>query len=422
MRRGFVELNGARFAPRGTHVHVDSAAHGAAMSDAEAFADAAAIKAAGFDLVRTAHYPPTRAFLAAAEELGLALWVDLPWYRGGLGADARRWARGAEGALAELLDQNGNSPACLVVGVANEPAMTWHSSFRDVAKLPRVDEAKVAKVVQGFANRVRADAYRLAGLRAFDAGRALVDVYSPSVWAGWYTGSYADYGARWRKERAAHGRSRSALWHVEWGAAAIPGEFRRGRFRRDGATWSTASVRGAARSLDAWTESYQADLAEWHLRFQQTDEQWAGGAHWLWRDVPSPQRCANAGAAKCLNAKGLHARSGARKLAYYVFAARQTACADGPLCRVDAWLSRAAPRDEPKQWVRVYSNCDAASLAVNGKAAGERTRDAAKFPAAGLTWLVDLPRGNNSLVATCACAATGAVATHAAEQRRIYGI
>ena len=189
MRRGFVELNGALFAPRGTHVHVDSAARGAAMSDAEAFADAAAIKAAGFDLVRTAHYPPTRAFLAAAEELGLALWVDLPWYRGGLGADARRWARGAEGALAELLDQNGNSPACLVVGVANEPAMTWHSSFRDVAKLPRVDEAKVAKVVQGFANRVRADAYRLAGLRAFDAGRALVDVYSPSVWAGWYTGS-----------------------------------------------------------------------------------------------------------------------------------------------------------------------------------------------------------------------------------------
>ena len=51
------------------------------MSDAEAFADAAAIKTAGFDLVRTAHYPPTRAFLAAAEELGLALWVDLPWYR-----------------------------------------------------------------------------------------------------------------------------------------------------------------------------------------------------------------------------------------------------------------------------------------------------------------------------------------------------
>ena len=47
------------------------------------------------------------------------------------GAETARYAhtkaKVAEGALAELLDQNGNSPACLVVGVANEPAMTWHS-------------------------------------------------------------------------------------------------------------------------------------------------------------------------------------------------------------------------------------------------------------------------------------------------------
>jgi len=45
------------------------------------------------------------------------------------------------------------------------------------------------------------------------------DVYSPSIWAGWYSGRYTEYKAAAEKEAAAVDR----MLHIEWGGDSHAG-------------------------------------------------------------------------------------------------------------------------------------------------------------------------------------------------------
>jgi beta-galactosidase len=47
--------------------------------------------------------------------------------------------------------------------------------------------------------------------------------------------------------------------------------------------------------------------------------------------------------------------------------------------------------------VKVYSNCPAAELFVNGKSVGVRQRNSQDFPAAGLRWMAVFTKGRNHL-------------------------
>jgi beta-galactosidase len=60
------------------------------------------------------------------------------------------------------------------------------------------------------------------------------------------------------------------------------------------------------------------------------------------------------------------------------------------------WPVRWGAEGEPRI-VKVYSNCTNAELFVNGKSAGQRTRNSQDFPAAGLRWMVPFVPGKNHL-------------------------
>ena len=60
------------------------------------------------------------------------------------------------------------------------------------------------------------------------------------------------------------------------------------------------------------------------------------------------------------------------------------------------WPVRWGNRDEAKL-VKVYSNCPAVELFVNGQSAGIKKRNSQDFPAAGLRWLVKFKEGENVL-------------------------
>ena len=47
--------------------------------------------------------------------------------------------------------------------------------------------------------------------------------------------------------------------------------------------------------------------------------------------------------------------------------------------------------------MKVYSNCTAAELFVNGESVGERKRNSQDFPASGLRWMVTFKPGKNHL-------------------------
>lgn len=73
LQNGELFINGEKTFLRGVNRHQEYPYVGYALSDATQYRDAALIKAAGFDYVRLSHYPHSKAFMRAADELGLVL-------------------------------------------------------------------------------------------------------------------------------------------------------------------------------------------------------------------------------------------------------------------------------------------------------------------------------------------------------------
>ncbi len=391
-------LNGERLLIQGTHRHEDHAGYAAAMPATVIRDEMMAIREMGANFIRLAHYQQRRLVLDLCDELGLMVWEEVPWCRSGVGDAA--WQMQGKEKLAAMIDQHRNHPSIILWGLGNED--DWEGEY------PSVDQSAIRSYMQELTSLAHSlDDSRLTSYRRCDFARDIPDVYSPSIWAGWYGGRFVDYGGALATQRNRVKR----LLHVEWGADSHAGRHAEDPYKliSDVKTGDTAE-RGMAYKLEGgstrvskdgdWSETYACDLFDWHLKVQQSLPWLTGAVQWIFKDYTTPLRPENP--VPRINQKGVVARDLKKKESYYVF---QSYWSEKPMVRLygHSWPVRWGAPNELRT-VKVYSNCLTAELFVNGKSAGVRKRDSQNFPAAGLRWEVLFQPGKNSLRAVATTA------------------
>lgn len=369
-------LNGKHLFLRGTHRHEDHAGVGAAMTDEMIAREMKQIKGMGANFIRLGHYQQSDLVLQLCDSLGLLVWEEIPWCRGGLGGDA--YKSQARRMLAGMISRHRNHPSVILWGLGNEN--DWPGDF----------ESFSADSIRAFMTELNAMAHglddsRMTCIRRCDFAADVVDVYSPTIWAGWYGRTFRDYNSMETAAMNRHGR----MLHAEWGGDS---HARRHAEQPFGAAvegdWGSV-VKGDSKG--DWSESYIVRLFDWHLKEQERMPDLTGTAFWTFKDFSTPLRPDNP--IPYVNQKGVVERDGTPKESYYVF---QSYWARQPMLHIygHTWPVRWGGEGEAKE-VLVYSNCPEVELFVNGVSQGVRKRDSQDFPAAGLHWNVTLDKGEN---------------------------
>lgn len=114
-------FNGERLLLRGTHLHEGFAGVGSAMSDEQRIADMEAIKELGANFLRLGHYSHDPVVYDAADRLGIILYDEVPWNRGGIGGE--QWRKNTQEMTRSMITQNYNRASVILWSLGNE--MYW---------------------------------------------------------------------------------------------------------------------------------------------------------------------------------------------------------------------------------------------------------------------------------------------------------
>ena len=118
VQHGPFKLNGERLLLRGTHRHEDHAGYAAAMPDDLLDQEMQLIKDVGANFIRLAHYQQSRRVLELCDRLGILVWEEIPWCRGGIGDDI--FKEMGRRTLRNMIAQHYNHPSILLWGLGNE--------------------------------------------------------------------------------------------------------------------------------------------------------------------------------------------------------------------------------------------------------------------------------------------------------------
>lgn len=383
-------LNGKRVLLRGTHRHEEHAGYGAAMPNDLHVKDIQAIKDMGANFIRLAHYPQDPEVYKMCDKLGILVWDEVPWCRGGLGNDV--WKSNTKRLLKEMIQQNINHPSIILWSLGNE--IYWLPDFKGGDDRDKINE--FLKEMNDLAHVL--DPSRKTAIRKYYEGSDIIDVFSPSIWSGWYAGSYKTYEKAVNK----YIKEYKSFLHAEYGGSSHVGRHTENPIDGEGVMdsdgWTEAITQTAVTNIAKigdWSENYIVDLFDWHLRIAEQNEDFVGNVQWAFKDFGTPLRPEND--IPYMNQKGLVDREGNPKDAYYVF---KSYWAKDPFTYIEShtWTERQGPKDKARE-LNVYSNCEEVELFHNGKSLGKKKKDITKFPASGLTWELIFMEGKNDLKA-----------------------
>jgi hypothetical protein len=121
-RDGQVRINGRPIKLAGVCRHEIDPLKGRAGTAEHAEADAALLRAANFNFIRTSHYPPTREFLDACDRLGLYVECEAPfcWARNGHGEDDPGRTKTFLTPTAAMIEYHRDHPSVILWSLGNE--------------------------------------------------------------------------------------------------------------------------------------------------------------------------------------------------------------------------------------------------------------------------------------------------------------
>lgn len=137
-----LRVNGRAVLLRGAAVHHDNGPLGAATFAAAERRRARLLKQAGYNAIRSAHNPLSRAFLDACDELGLYVMDELTdvWYG----------SKTAHDGASRFLDEWRDDAASMVAKDVNRPSVLIYSLGNEIAESSSGQGVDVARQIQAF--------------------------------------------------------------------------------------------------------------------------------------------------------------------------------------------------------------------------------------------------------------------------------
>ena len=332
-------INGVPTPLRGVSRHQDRVYEGNALTTEEHYEDAMLIKELGANTIRLAHYQHSQDFYDACDEIGFAVWAEIPFisvFKKGEGAHTHVMEE-----MKELIIQNYNHPSIMFWGISNEILIggicqELVDTHHDLEKLCKeLDPIRLTTIAHVSTTPVNGPMHRIT------------DVESYNHYFGWYGGKMEQNGPWLDKFHEEH--PDICIGISEYGCEGI-------------INWHSNTPQ-----CKDYTEEYQALYHE-HMAQVFEDRPWVWASH-VWNMFDFGCAARNEGGVRGRNNKGLITMDRkTKKDSYYVYQAYWT---KNPMVHIAG--RRHAQRAGETTEIKVYSNQDSVVLYVNGKEVGQQT-------------------------------------------------
>ena len=332
-------INGVPTPLRGVSRHQDRVFEGNALTAEEHYDDAMLIKELGANTIRLAHYQHSQDFYDACDEIGFAVWAEIPFisvFKKGEGAHKHVMEE-----MKELIIQNYNHPSIMFWGISNEILIGGISqelvdTHHDLEKLCKeLDPTRLTTIAHVSTTPVNGPMHHITDLESYNH------------YFGWYGGKMEQNGPWLDQFHAEH--PDICIGISEYGCEGI-------------INWHSNTPQ-----CKDYTEEYQALYHE-HMAQVFEDRPWVWASH-VWNMFDFGCAARNEGGVSGRNNKGLVTMDRkTKKDRYFVYQAYWT---QTPMVHIAG--RRHAQRAGETTEIKVYSNQDTVVLYVNGKEVGQQT-------------------------------------------------
>lgn len=337
---GFI-INGVQTPLRGVSRHQDQLYKGNALTREDHFEDAKIIKDLGANTIRLAHYQHSQDFYDACDELGFAVWAEIPFISiMNQDPDAHQ---NCISQMKELVIQNYNHPSIFFWGISNEiliggisqKLVDNHKELNELVK--KLDPTRLTTIAHVSMTPVEGPMH------------GITDTESYNHYFGWYGGRMEDNGPWLDHFHEVH--PNICLGLSEYGCEGI------------------ITYHGPNPACKDYSEEYQALYHE-HMAKVLADRPWIWSSH-VWNMFDFGCAARDEGGVAGRNNKGLVTMDRkTKKDSFYIYKAYWNKEPMVHLCG-----KRYAQRAGEMTEIRVYSNQPTVTLYLNGKKIAQKSAE-----------------------------------------------